>query len=98
MVFALIYFYYGLTLESRFSVLEKTITADDNGMCLNFTNEKMEAQQLPWQRFTRFTVEKRHILLHLDRPYQFLAIPLSAFNGDKNLLRDFATLAQSNIG
>lgn len=97
MAFALIYFYYGLTLESRFSVLEKTVTADDKGLRLDFTHEKMEAQQIAWQRFTRFTVEKKHIILHLDRPYQFLAIPLTAFNGDKDLLRDFASLAHSKI-
>ena len=43
-----ILYYYALTPESRWSILEKTATITSAGLQLDFSSEKMQQHVIPW--------------------------------------------------
>lgn len=93
MVVALIYYNYALVQESRWSILTKEIDFDDDKLTLRFSHERMSDVALPYSGFESRTVSHSCLILFLDRRrYRFLAIPLSAFNGDEQLLREILAL------
>ena len=48
MLLALLYFYYGFSPEARWSIMEKTVTLDENGITLDFTDERMKKHAIRW--------------------------------------------------
>ena len=98
MALPLIYYYYGLTQESRWSILEKTVTITDNGLLLDFTSDKMRQHLISWNDIARTTAANDCLIVKLKKnSYTFLAIPFSAFAG-KEELRCFVLEIRRNIG
>ena len=86
MVLALLYFYYGLSPEARWSIMEKTATVDDQGITLSFTDERMK----------KHVIEKDDALLLMlsGKRYTCLMLPTSVVDPDvTQALRQFTTKA-----
>lgn len=95
--FPLLY-YFALTQESRWSILEKEITTCEEGLCFNFANEKMRSHVLQWSEIGDTTANSGCLVLKLKRNrYTFVAIPLTAFAGEEDL-RNFVILVKGKIG
>lgn len=83
--FPLLY-YYALTQESRWSILEKTVTLTDDGLLLDFTSDKMRQHLIPWADIASTTAAKGCLVIKFKKnSYTFLAIPLNAFSGEEEL-------------
>lgn len=96
MLLALLYFYYGLSSEARWSIMEKTVTLDEQGMILNFTDERMKTHIIQWDD-VRHIIEKDDawLLMLQGKRYTCLMLPASVVNPDvAQALRQFA--AQSH--
>ena len=79
-------YYYALTQESRWSILEKTVTITDEGLQLDFTSDKMRRHIIPWADIASTTAAKGCLVIRFKKnSYTFLAIPLSAFSGEEEL-------------
>ena len=82
-------YYYALTQESRWSILEKTITITAGGLQLSFTDDKMREHVIGWNEMDSTTAFNECLIIRLKKNrYTFLAIPLSAFTTQQQL-RDF---------
>jgi hypothetical protein len=83
MVLALLYFYYGLSPEARWSIMDKAVTFGDNGLTLEFTDERMKTHVIPRDN-VRHIIEKDDVwLLMLDgRRYTCLMLPASVIDPD----------------
>lgn len=95
MVLSLLYFYYGLSPEARWSIMEKTADIDDKGITLNFTDERMKKHVIPWDD-VRSIIEKDDVLLLMLRGkrYTCLMLPTSVINPNvAKALRQLATQA-----
>lgn len=95
MVLALLYFYYGLSPEARWSIMEKTATIDGSGIMLDFTDERMKKHVIP-RDDVRSIIEKDDALMIMLRGkrYTCLMIPASAVNPDvTQVLRQLVTQA-----
>ena len=80
--------YYALTQESRWSILEKTLTLTREGVQLDFTSEKMNRHVIAWEEMTSTTAHSECLVIRLKKNrYTFLAIPLSAFKSKEELRR-----------
>lgn len=91
-------YYYGLTQESRWSILEKTITTSNDGILLNFTSDKMQQHLISWNDIADTTAVSNCLVLRLKKNrYTFLAIPLKAFENEDEL-RDFVLTIHNRIG
>lgn len=91
-------YYYALTQESRWSILEKTATITDDGLVLNFSKEKMKEHLILWQEIASTTATNNCLILRLKKnSYTFLAIPLEAFSGEDEL-RHFVLDVRHHIG
>lgn len=79
-------FYYGLTQESRWSILEKTVTLTDDGIRLDFLSDKMESHDIPWGSIASTSAYCNCLIVRLKKNrYTFLAIPLTAFDSEAEL-------------
>lgn len=95
--FPLLY-YFALTQESRWSILEKTVAIDEKGMLLNFTSDKMRRHLIAWSDIASTTVSSHCLVLRFKKNrYTFLAIPLDAFSGEDEL-RHFVMFIRKGIG
>lgn len=96
MVLALLYFYYGLSPEARWSIMEKTVTLNEEGMTLDFVDERMKKHVIPWDD-VRYIIEKDDVvtlMLAGGRRYTCLMLPASVVNPDvAQLLRQLAAKA-----
>ena len=83
MVLALLYFYYGFSPEARWSIMEKTAHVNDDGIALEFTDERMKKHVIP-QDDVLSIIEKDDALLIMLRGkrYTCLMIPASVVNPD----------------
>lgn len=91
-------YYYALTQESRWSILEKTATITDDGLVLNFSSEKMKEHLILWLEIASTTAINNCLILRLKKnSYTFLAIPLEAFSGEDEL-RHFVLDVRHHIG
>lgn len=94
--FPLLY-YFALTPESRWSIMEKTVTIADDGLQLDFTSDKMLQHVIAWSDIDSTTALKKCLVIKLKRNrYTFLAIPLDAFSSE-NELRDFVMTLRNKI-
>ena len=91
MVLALLYFYYGLSPEARWSIMEKTATLDEDGITLSFTDERMKKHVIPWDDVRYIIIKDDACLLMLSgRRYTCLMLPSSVIDPDvAQLLRQF---------
>lgn len=91
-------YYYALTQESRWSILEKTATITDDGLLLNFSSEKMKDYLILWQEIASTTAINNCLIFRFKKnSYTFLAIPLGAFSGEDEL-RHFVLDVRHHIG
>ena len=83
MVLALLFFYYGLSPEARWSIMEKSLNIDENGITLDFTDERMKKHVIP-KDGVRSIIEKDDVLILMlnGRRYTCLMIPASVVNPD----------------
>ena len=83
MVLALLFFYYGLSHEARWSIMEKSMTIDSIGMTLSFLDERMKTHVIGWDD-VRDIIEKKDALLLMlkGRRYTCLMLPASVINPD----------------
>ena len=94
MVLALLYFYYGFSPEARWSIMEKTVTLDENGITLDFTDERMKKHAIRWDDVHCIIEKDDAVMLMLrgGRRYTCLMLPASVVNPDvAQLLRKFVT-------
>lgn len=96
MVLALLYFYYGLSPEARWSIMEKTVTLNEEGMTLDFVDERMKKHVIRWDD-VRYIIEKDDVvtlMLAGGRRYACLMLPASVVNPDvAQLFRQLAAKA-----
>lgn len=90
-------YYFALTQESRWSILEKTVTVTDEGLRLNFTSDKMRQHIIAWSDLASTTVLSHCFVLRFKKnSYTFLAIPLDAFSSEEEL-RQFVMTVRERI-
>lgn len=90
-------YYYALTPESRWSILEKTVTITDEGLRLNFTSDKMREHVISWDEIDSTTAFNNCLILRFKKnKYTFLAIPLTAFSCEDEL-REFVIEVRRRI-
>ena len=95
MVLALLYFYYGLSPEARWSIMEKTATLDEKGITLEFADERMKTHAIGWDD-VRCIIEKKDVVMLMLRGkrYRCLMLPASVVNPDvAQALRQFVAQA-----
>ena len=78
LLLTMVYIKYGLTLESRWSILEKDMELCDNGIALTFEDEKLPHHLLKWEEFEGFRVNRKGIVLHFKKPFRYFMIPASS--------------------
>ena len=84
MVLALLYFYYGLSPEAQWSIMEKQVDLDNDGLTLTFSDERMKKHVIPWDN-VRYIIEKDDVwmlMLGGGRRYTCLMLPTSTINPD----------------
>ena len=92
MVLALLYFYYGLSPEARWSIMDKIVTLDDRGITLDFTDERMKKHVIRWDDVHSIIEKDDAVMLMLTggRRFTCLMLPASVVNPDvAQLLREF---------
>lgn len=96
MILSLLYIYYGLSPEARWSIMEKTVTVDEHGITLDFTDERMKKHVIP-RDDVQYIIEKDDavmLMLAGGRRYTCLMLPASVVNPDvAQALRQLATKA-----
>ena len=81
-----ILYYYALTPESRWSILKKTALITDDGLQLDFSDDKMHQHIIPWSDISSTTALNNCLVLRFKKnSYTFLAIPLNVFSGEEEL-------------
>ncbi len=83
MVLALLYFYYGLSQEARWSIMDKAMTIDGACITLEFTDERMKTHVIPKYN-VRHIIEKDDVWLLMlkGKRYTCLMIPASVIDPD----------------
>ena len=83
MVLALLYFYYGLSQEARWSIMDKSLTIGDAGITLEFTDERMKTHVIPRDNVRHIIEKDDVVMLMLDgKRYTCLMLPASVVNPD----------------
>ena len=93
MILALLYFYYGLSPEARWSIMEKDVLISNEGISLTFTDERMKKHAIG-KDDVRNIIEKDDVLLLMLRGkrYTCLMLPKSAIDPDvSQALRQFTS-------
>ena len=92
----MVYFWYLLTGEIRWSILEKEMAISDSGIMLTFEGFTKELQ---WNEFSGFSTTGKYLLLKFKiRRFTYFVIPFDVF-ADKEQLRQFVKmLNRHNIG
>ena len=96
MALIMVYFWYLLTEEIRWSILEKEMAISDSGIMLTFEGFTKELQ---WDEFSGFSTTGKYLLLKFKvRRFTYFVIPFDVF-ADKEQLRQFVKmLNRHNIG
>ncbi|MBQ9554883.1 MAG: hypothetical protein IJV05_01520 [Muribaculaceae bacterium] len=84
MVLAIIYFYYGLSPEARWSIMPKDVTIHDRDIELAFADERMKKHVIPADD-VRYIIEKDDVLMLMlkgGRRYTCLMLPASIVEPD----------------
>lgn len=95
MVLALLYFYYGFSPEARWSIMDKTIDVQQDGLHLYFADERMQKHVIRWDD-VRSIIEKDDVVMLMlsGKRYSCLMLPASVVDPDvAQSLRQLATQA-----
>lgn len=96
MILVLIYFNYALTLEVRWSIMEKTITINDDGMHLIFTDQRMRSRDISWREISSITRDNNAFYFHLKvRRYNYVMIPCEVLEKNEINEYDFSQCVKS---
>lgn len=93
LLLVMLYFYYGLSPEARWSIMEKEISIDNQCLTLSFVDERMKKHVIR-RDDVRHIIEKDDAFLFMLRGkrYTCLMLPISAVNPDvAQALRQFAS-------
>ena len=91
MVLSLAYINYALSMEARWSLLEKSLTVNDDGILLQFTDERMHARLVCWNEVRNVEIAGEAFLVMLKvRRFTFLMIPFTAIEQSGVSLKQFA--------
>lgn len=83
MVLALLYFYYGFSPEARWSIMDKTIDVQQDGLHLDFADERMQKHVIRWDDVRSIIEKDDVVMLMLDgKRYTCLMLPASVVNPD----------------
>ena len=97
MVLALAYINYALSAEARWSLLAKQLTVGDDGIAMQFDDERMHDHFVPWNEVAAVKVGGEAFMVMLAvRRYTFLMIPFKAVEQAGIPLRDFARCLASH--
>lgn len=91
MVLALLFFYYGLSPEARWSIMEKCVHIDEKAITLDFTDERMKKHVIQ-RDDVRYIIEKDDVLMLMlnGKRYTCLMLPASVINPNvTQMLRKF---------
>ena len=89
MALIMVYFWYLLTGEIRWSILEKEMAISDSGIMLTFEDFTKELQ---WNEFSGFSTTGKYLLLKFKvRWFTYFVIPFDVF-ADKEQLRQFVKM------
>ncbi|MBQ4367147.1 MAG: hypothetical protein II786_03585 [Muribaculaceae bacterium] len=79
MLLSLCYINYALSMEARWSLMEKDITLETAGLLLQFADERMHDRLIAWREVSRVVVDNDYVMLMLKvRRFTFLLIPRSS--------------------
>ena len=83
MILALLYIYYGLSPDARWSIMEKTAILDEDGITLEFTDERMKTHAIRWDD-VRYIIENNDVVMLMLKGsrYRCLMLPASAVDPD----------------
>lgn len=84
MLLALLYFYYGFSPEARWSIMDKAITLDEQGLCLDFADQRMKRHAIHWDDVHNI-IEKDDVMMLMlggGRHYTCLMLPTSVIDPD----------------
>lgn len=91
MILALAYINYALSMEARWSVLSKTLTLDNDGLLLQFEDDRMHDRLIPWHEISGIKVGGEAFLVMLKvRHYTFLMIPFTVIEQSGIPIQQFA--------
>ena len=91
MVLSLAYINYALSMEARWSLLEKSLTLTDDGILLQFTDERMHDRLIRWNEVSGIKVAGESFLVMLNvRRFTFLMIPFTVIEQSSIPLKQFA--------
>ena len=95
MIQALLYFYYGFSPEALWSIMEKTVSIDDTGLTLAFTDERMKKHVIRGDDVRDIFVKDDVVVLMLrGKRYTCLMLPASVVDPDvAQALRQFVAQA-----
>lgn len=95
MILTLLYFYYGLSPEARWSIMEKTATLGNEDLTLQFTDERMKTHAIRWDDVSHIIEKEDVVMLMLKgRRYRCFMFPASVVNPDvAQALRQFVAQA-----
>ena len=92
MVLALLFFYYGLSPEARWSIMEKTATIDNDGITLSFADERMKKHVIPAEDVLQI-IEKNDVLILMLRGKRYTCLMLPSSAIDPNVTQSLRQLA-----
>lgn len=92
MVLALLYFYYGFSPEARWSIMDKDVDIDEEGIRLTFSDPRMKTHIIPWDNVRDIIENEQVLMLRLARKrYTLFILPKSVINPDvAQMLRQLA--------
>ncbi len=94
----LLTYYYALSTAALWSVMEKSIAADSEGLTFTFTHPRMTPKHLPWTEVRRAVKTSDNILLVVRRPKgAVLLIPRSNFTENNCLEEQFIKLIAESL-
>ena len=95
MILALIFFYYGLSPEARWSIMEKNVAIGQKDILLAFTDERMKTHVIS-RDDVRYIIKKDDVVMLMlqGKRYTCLMLPSSAIDPDvTQALRQFTAQA-----
>lgn len=97
MVLSLAYINYALSMEARWALLEKSLTLNDDGILLHFTDQRMHDRLISWDEVSEVKVAGEAFLVMLKvRRFTFLMIPFSAIEQSGVRIKQFSQCMMHN--
>ncbi|MBR1883255.1 MAG: hypothetical protein IJ808_09675 [Muribaculaceae bacterium] len=98
MLLSLAYINYALSMEARWSLLEKRITIQDDGLLMQFSHPRMHDKLIAWNEIRRWDASCGCLLLELKvRQFTFLMIPFTSIEASQLTLRDVVSRVAQHI-